>query len=90
MGIGIGCFLPWQNGTQATGTRIWSLGFGTNVKIQKWEWDLSTAKWDFEKKGWETGLVPSPFRTLLKGLSSFWQSLLALPNHQRILKVEDT
>ena len=44
---------------------------GIFSKFCQWEWDLSTGKWDFEKKmGWEMGLVPppppSPFRTVRK------------------------
>ena len=27
--------LPWENGVQAIGTGIWSLGMGKNVKNQK-------------------------------------------------------
>ena len=50
MGIRIGRFLPWENGVQATGTGIWSLGMEKNVKNQKWEWDLRIAKWDLGKK----------------------------------------
>ena len=47
--------MPWKNGVQATLV----LGFGhweweKNVKNQKWEWDLRTAKWDLKKKmNWE-------------------------------------
>ena len=65
MGIGIGWFLPWENGVQATGTGIWSLGMGKNVKNQKWEWDLSTVKWDFEKQCAGEYDCYSSFRPLL-------------------------
>ena len=46
----------------------WDLVTGNGKKCQKskliWEWDLSTAKWDFEKiMGLEMGSV-IPFRTL--------------------------
>ena len=62
MGIGIGQFLPWENVIQANQTGIWSLGMGKNVKNKKWEWDLSAAEWDFQKKWagkWEL-VPPSP------------------------------
>ena len=37
MGIEIGRFCPGNMMVQATGTEIWSLGMGKNVKNQKWE-----------------------------------------------------
>ena len=49
MGIGIGRFYPGKWGLSHTGTGIWSLGMGKNVKNQKWERDLRIAKWDLEK-----------------------------------------
>ena len=51
--------MPWKNGVQATGTGIWSLGMGKNVKNQKWEWDLRIAKWDLEKNELGNGTGPS-------------------------------
>ena len=39
-----------------TGTGIWSLGMGKNVKNQKWEWDLRITKWDLEKNELGNGI----------------------------------
>ena len=33
MGAGIGLLLPWENEIQGTGTGIWTLGMGKNVKM---------------------------------------------------------
>ena len=66
MGIGIGRFLPWENGVQTT----LELGFGhwewkkNMLKNQKWEWDSRIAKWNLEKKELGNG-IGTPFRTFL-------------------------
>ena len=33
MGAGIGLLLPWENEIEGTGTGIWALGIGKNVKM---------------------------------------------------------
>ena len=65
MGIGIGRFLPWENGVQATQ----GLGFShweweKNVKNQEWKWDLCIAKLDFKKQKAEKWDWYLPLRTL--------------------------
>ena len=35
MGIGIGQFLHWKNGIQASGTGVWSLGMGIKSQNSK-------------------------------------------------------
>ena len=47
--LGLAGFALGKWGSSHTGTGIWSLGMGKNVKNQKWEWNLRIAEWDLEK-----------------------------------------
>ena len=49
MGIGIGRLLPWEMGFKPLGLEF-GLGMEKSVKNEIWEWDLNTAKWNFENK----------------------------------------
>ena len=61
MGIGIGRFCPGKMGFKPHWD--WELVTGNgkkNVKNQKWEWDLRTAKSDLEKNELGNGIGPPP------------------------------
>ena len=65
MGAGIGLLLPWENEIEGTGTGIWALGMGKNVKMGMGQiffkhWEVGFVK----NMGWEMGLEPPLFRTL--------------------------
>ena len=47
MGIGICQFLPWEVGLKPLGFKPLGLGMEKNPI---WEWDLSSAKWNFKKR----------------------------------------
>ena len=67
--LGLAGFCPGKMGFKPLG-----LGFGhwdeKNVKNQKWKWDLSTAKWDFENKwdGYPSVQYPLVYSCLDEGL----------------------
>ena len=55
--LGLAGFAPVRKwGSSHTGTGIWSLGMGKNIKNQKWERDLRIAKWDLEKNELGNGI----------------------------------
>ena len=56
MGIGIGKFLPWENGIQTTGNGIWSLRMGEKCQKSNMGMGFEHCKVEFQKQmSWEMG-----------------------------------
>ena len=64
--LGLAGFTLGKWSSSHTGTGIWSLGMGKNVKNQKWEWDLRIVKWDLKKKKIEEMGLVTPLQDPLK------------------------